>query len=246
MRLPALVFLAAAAALQGQTNSLIDFNPQGWYIYNGDHAVAGRWGVHFDGQWRRSSVITRWQQLLLRPGVNYDLNPNLTLSAGYGYIRTYPYGDFPTLRTFPEHRIFQQAVWRRRTRPVTVQQRFRLEQRFLRYPTTADGSFTYQNRFRYFAKADFRLLSRPDGNVKWYFPIWDEVFLGIPPNIGARTFDQNRLFIGVGRSFGGPGNLEVGYMNQFLGQRNGRVYEFNNSLHVSFNSRMPLSKFWRR
>jgi hypothetical protein len=230
----------AASALHAQNNALLDFNQHGWYVYNGDHQIKGRWGIHFDGQWRRADVIARWQQLLLRPAVNYDLRPNLTASAGYGYIRTYRYGDFPVLRTFPEHRVFQQILWRRPGDRISVQQRFRLEQRWLRYPNTPDGSFTYQNRFRYFIKTDYRI------NRRWYIPVWDEIFLHIPPNIGARTYDHNRLFAGVGRSFGAAGNLEIGYLNQFLGQRNGRIYEFNNTLHLSWNSRAPVSRLFRR
>ena len=45
---------------------------------------------------------------------------------------------------------------------------------------------------------------------------------------------------------GAAGNLEIGYLNQFLGQRNGRIYEFNNTLHLSWNSRAPVSRLFRR
>jgi hypothetical protein len=75
----------------------------------------------------------------------------------------------------------------------------------------------------------------------WYLPMFDEIFLGFPPNYGARPFDQNRLFFGVGKSLGGV-NVEAGYMNQLIGQRNGRIYEFNNTLWMGISSNVPLAR----
>jgi hypothetical protein len=228
-------FFALPAEAQTSTK-ILDLNRHGWYIYSGDHDIKGRWGVHFDGQWRRANVITAWQQYQARPGLNYRVNPNLLLTAGYAYTRTYPYGDFPVREAFPEHRIYQQALLKHAKQFVTLQQRFRLEQRFIRYPNTLDRSWTYQNRFRYMLKADFPIRRKPDGTRSWYLPIYNEVLIGIPPNYGARLWDQNRLFIGVGYSLGKPGNVEIGYLNQFSGQRNGRVFEFNSTLAVTFSS----------
>jgi hypothetical protein len=166
-----------------QTSSkILDFNPHGWYLYSGDHSVAGRWGVHFDGQWRRSNIATRWQQFQLRPGVNFQATGNILLTAGYAYTRTYPYGDFPVIAAFPEHRIYEQALVRHRRKSVTLLHRIRLEQRFIRYPSTQDRSWTYQNRFRYLLKGEIPLRFRRDKSGGWYLPVYDEILLGIPPN----------------------------------------------------------------
>ena len=51
-----------------------------------------------------------------------------------------------------------------------------------------------------------------------------------------------RVFLGVGRTLGPDANLEAGYLNQFLGQRNGRVFEFNSTFLVSFTNRFSLRK----
>jgi hypothetical protein len=112
-----------------------------------------------------------------------------------------------------------------------MQHRFRLEQRWLRYPNQA--SYTYQNRYRQMERIEIPLK---DG---WYLPVWDEILLGIPPNIGARTFDQNRVFAGIGRQMGAL-KVEGGYMNQFVGQRNGRIFEFNNTFVLSISSGLRI------
>ncbi len=74
-------------------------------------------------------------------------------------------------------------------------------------------------------------------------PVFNEVLIGISPNFGARSFDQNRLFIGIGRA-DGPVKAEFGYMNQFIGQRNGRIFEFNNTLVLAITSTASLSALW--
>jgi hypothetical protein len=236
------IFVLPAAA---QTPKIIDFNRHGWFSYAGDHDVKGRWGVHFDGQWRRSDVVTKWQQFQLRPGLNYRRNARQLFTLGYVYTRTYPYGEFPVLAAFPEHRIYEQALLRHPMRSVTLQQRIRMEQRWIRYPTDA-GAYTYQNRFRYLLKADFPLTRTAAGATQWYLPIYNEFVIGIAPNYGARPWDQNRLFIGAGYSTGRAGNMEVGFLNQFLGQRNGRVFESNNTLFVTFTSNYSVAHLFTR
>jgi len=223
-------------------SKVLDLNQHGWFSYSGDHRVGGRWGIHFDAQWRRADLVTRWQQYQFRPGLNFQVNRNVLLTLGYAYTRTYPYGDYPVAAAFPEHRIYQQALIRHPRTSVNFSQRFRLEQRFIEFPNTS--GVTYVNRFRYMFRAEVPLARNGENERTWYLPVWDEILLGIPPNIGARTFDHNRLFIGVGRSLG-AGNMEVGYMNQFLGQRNGRVFEFNNTLFVTYTSNFDLSQLWR-
>ena len=88
-------------------------------------------------------------------------------------------------------------------------------------------------------------IGRADNPNRWYVPVYDEILLGIPPNYGARPFDQNRLAAGIGKARG-SWKGEVVYMNQFTGQRNGRIFEFNNTIVVSITSSAPLSTLWRR
>jgi hypothetical protein len=243
-----LSFLGSGLLLEAQEPRphLIDFNRHAWVSYAGDHPVAGRWGIHFDAQWRRAELGTAWQQYQLRTGVNFQASRNVLLTLGYAFTRAYPYGEFPPVAAaFPEHRIYQQALVRHRFRTLRLSHRIRMEQRFVRYPQNTDGSWTYQNRFRYMLKADFPVTER-GGGIGWYVPAFNEILIGLPPNYGYRPFDQNRVFLGVGRGFGAVGNLEAGYMNQFLGQRNGRVFEFNSTLLVTFTSSMPLGKVFGR
>ncbi|HYO83462.1 MAG TPA: DUF2490 domain-containing protein [Bryobacteraceae bacterium] len=229
----------------GQPNTRIfDVNKHVWSSYSGDHPVSGRWGIHFDGQWRRSDLGTEWQQYQLRPGLNYSLSRAVLLTLGYAFTKTYPYGDFPVRTSIPEHRIYQQAVITHSWRSLRLQHRPRLEQRFIRYPDQQPRSRTYQNRFRYLFRVEVPLFSGSNGTSLWYMPVSNEILVGIAPNYGARPFDQNRVFLGVGRTLPGA-RVEAGFMNQFIGQRNGRIFESNNTLLVAVTSNVPITSLWR-
>src|SRR5438309_11488072 len=83
--------LLFTSALCAQTST----STTGWYQYFGDHPITDHWGIHAEIQWRRDSVITDWEQLLLRTGANYQVNKHLTLTLGYTYLRTFLYGEIP-------------------------------------------------------------------------------------------------------------------------------------------------------
>jgi hypothetical protein len=246
LRLPLAACLVLAASVNAQPR-LRDSNVHGWFFYSGDHPVSQRFGIHFDGQWRRHNVISRWQQYQLRPGVNWSVNDSVMLTLGYAYTRTYPYGDNPADRAFPEHRIYQQALLRHTVGRVGMSHRYRLEQRFIgEYPDAGQnrvGAWRRQQRFRYAIKGAVPLTEkRMDGNTTWYVPISNEFLLNFGANYGASAFDQNRTFGGVGYNFGRRGQLEAGYLYQLLAQRNGRILELNHTLVVSFTSTLRIRK----
>lgn len=221
---------------------ILDFNRHLWINYSGEHNIHGRWGIHFDAQWRRSDLGTAWQQYQARPAVNYQLTKDILLTTGYAYTQAYPYGEFPVAAAFPEHRLYEQLLVTKRVKSLSMQHRTRMEQRWIRYPNQIP--WTYQNRFRHMVRVEIP-ISAPEERTRWYIPVYDEILLGIPPNYGARTFDQNRIAAGIGRAHG-PVKAEVVYMNQFLGQRNGRIFEFNNTLVISITSNAKLSSLWRQ
>ena len=130
-KLAILLLLAAGAErLTAQVGRVTAVHKHSWLNYFGNHPINNRWGAHIEAQWRRSGLFEDPMQLLLRWGANYYLTPNVTLTGGYSYIRTYRYGDYPTAATFPEHRIWQQVLLVQRLKPrVPLQHRYRLEQR---------------------------------------------------------------------------------------------------------------------
>jgi hypothetical protein len=241
MRFLFLATLAVSAATAQIPSARVhDPNLHTWLVYAGDHQVAGRWGIHLEAQWRRHDAILRPQQLLLRPAVNYQVNPNIELSTGYGYVTTHRYGEYPVPAPFPEHRIYQQFALQHGAGGLQFLHRARTEQRWLGLAvagSSSDRAWRYQNRFRYMIR-----LAIPLRAQGWYAAFSDEIMVNYAPRRELRVFDQNRIFAGVGRSVGRDTRVEAGYLQQTLLQRNARVLELNHTLQVAILSRLSFRR----
>jgi hypothetical protein len=215
-------------------NRVNDHNAHGWYMYFGDHPLASsKWGLHLEGQWRRHNVITQWQQLMIRPGVNYQLTPKVMLTAGYAYIRSNVYSEYaaPGPAT-PEHRLWEQAWIRYKTGNIGWSTRLRFENRFI----GTGRDYRYENRFR--AWQQIRIPIAP----KTYFTAYDEFWFYVKPYLSNSWFDQNRAYAAVGFELRPTMRLETGYMNQTLLARNGSRLEFNHTLMISLFSTATIFK----
>ena len=66
--------LFPALHAQSISGRIHENNANGWWNYFGDHPIGDtKWGAHLEVQWRRNNIATNWQQLLIRPAVNYSL-----------------------------------------------------------------------------------------------------------------------------------------------------------------------------
>jgi hypothetical protein len=217
--------LLAPALLLGQR--IHDHNLHAWFAYFGDHPVGeSRWGIHAEAQFRRRDGIAKWQQLLLRPGVNFQASKKVMLTTGYAYVRSTPAAT--------EHRLWEQAWIRYRTGSVAWSTRLRFENRFLR----TGRDYRYENRFRAWQQVRISLAPRK------YLTAYDEFWVYVKPYASGSWFDQNRAYIAAGFELTPTLRLETGYMNQALLARTGTRLEFNHTLMLSIFSVAPI--FGRR
>lgn len=205
------------------------------------------WSVLAEYQWRRTEGLKSWQQSLLRGGLQYKFANGLSVLAGYGYIETWPYGDYPPAapQPFPEHRIYEQLSWNDNIGRVTLNHRGRLEQRFLGVldAKATDGReitrWNYLNRVRYQLKAIVPVNHATLTDKTIYVSSFDELFIGFGKNVNANIFDQNRFGLLIGYRLNNRFSLEAGYFNQTLQQPqqvSGKpVYQYNNGLMVNLN-----------
>ncbi len=223
-----------------------DNNANVWFMYFGDHPFSktSKWGLHLEGQWRRADAGLKWQQLLLRPAVNYQLNKKVALTGGYGFIQSHGYGDFPSPATAPEHRFFEQVSITQRFKKLDFQNRLRFEQRNLGVMAKqSNGEFDrigwrYENRFRYMLRTNVPLKV---GGGKYYVGLYDEILFNYGKNVAKNVFDQNRAYAALGRNLGHETKLEVGYLEQTVQHRDGLVFEHNHTLQIAIYSKLPFN-----
>jgi hypothetical protein len=197
-------------------------DPLNWVQSFNTISINKKWSLHLEYQWRRDEGLKYWQQSLLRIGANYKLNDNITAHIGYGWIETFPYGDYPIANngTFPEHRIYEQISFRQPINKWTFTHRFRSEQRWLgRVKPRTDREiedWLFLHRFRYQFRMQHPFYSK--GDKQLYGAAADEVFIGAGENVGVNIFDQNRIFLLLGYRLNKKFSVEAGYFNQTLQQ----------------------------
>ncbi len=216
-----------------------------WSVFLNTFRLNNEWSVSTDIQIRRSRFVDTWMQSLNRIGLNYHVNPDLTLTVGYAYVLTYPYGKqpIPSSEYRQEHRFWEQVNLTSRFSSLELQHRFRLEQRLLNewsIPDVTTGSrsmidgFILENRFRYRFMANIPLARNAQSQQTWFASLHNEIFINVGGNIGFNVFDQNRAVAMLGYQFSPLVNLQIGYMNQSIQKPNGRDMESNHTLTTYF------------
>jgi hypothetical protein len=159
-------------------------------------------------------------QLLYRFGLEQqNLSENHKLAYLYAFIRTSP---------FKEHRFALQHIMKYgKFIGLSFSHRVRLEGRFL------EGDFENSARFRYFLRGD-----QAFGKGKFGFVFWNEFFLNLTREkwTGDKTFDQNRLFLGIKNKVFDNNRFELGYLNQYIPRKSINVMQHLVVLYYFFKS----------
>jgi len=180
-----------------------DSNLGNWINYFGNKQFNSKWNLHHEVQYRNYNAIGDLEQLLLRTGLGYNLSETTNVLVGYGFILSENYSEGSKEKTqVNEHRIYQQFISKQHFNWVSLQHRYRFEQRFV--------SEDFKLRFRYFLGLTIP-LSKKETN-KYYLSAYNEVFL----NTKSSIFDRNRLYGGLGYHIHKNIRIEIGYMNQFF------------------------------
>lgn len=219
-----LIALMAMFHLSAQDTGEDDWGA--WYMYFGTNKVSEKWSVHTEAQFRYYETTSNFNQLLLRTGANYHINPNAIATLGYGYISTDgTFEEFADEVNSKEHRIFQQFILKNKVGEFLFEHRYRLEQRFLDFGTDTDT----QHRARYRLQLTLPLTDT------FFLNFYDEVFL----NLQDSVFGQNRLYGALGIHITANSSIQLGYLkNHFSGINFDRIQLgvfFNPDLKKVFN-----------
>lgn len=213
-----------------------------WITYNGDHKINEKWGIHFDGHIRRSDFLSKGQQLLFRPGINYHLNNAVSFGIGYAYAYTYAYGVFPSPAAFPENRLWEQVQVKTQLQKIEWVSRLRLEHRFINLPVKnaqgiyEPGKAAFINRYRLMNRIAIPLKGKTIKEGTTYITAMDEVMINSGKYAAMNLLDQNRAYIALGHFVPKLGKVELGYMMQSIVKTDGIRIEKNNTIQLTLNS----------
>ncbi len=182
-----------------------------WYMYFGMNRISERFSIHSEAQFRYYETTSNFNQLLLRTGLNYHINPNAIATGGYAFIKTDASFEEPTgASDSREHRIFQQFILKNKVWEFLFEHRYRLEQRFLSskdfLSDPESTNTTTEHRARYRIQ-----MTLPLTDI-FFLNFYDELFI----NLQDELFGQNRLYGALGVQVTENSSVQFGYLrNQF-------------------------------
>lgn len=201
-----------------------------WLMYFGTHKISEKYSLHYETQLRNYEIISNFNQLLPRVGLNYHIDDNSIVTAGYAFIPTqneFDKGWGEEMVT--ENRIWEQFILRNAINRIKIRHRYRLEQRWIKKDdviqisnntSLSEFSTSYKNRARYMLSVKFPISKNEESPL--FISLYDEIFL----NISNNPFDQNRLFTALGYQVNKQMNIQVGYLRHRAGSLNFNRLQF--------------------
>ncbi|MEL7120559.1 MAG: DUF2490 domain-containing protein [Bacteroidota bacterium] len=197
-----ITFLCLTIGVYGQESNLGN-----WIIYFGNKQINNKWNWHHEVQYRNYDAIGDLEQLLLRTGIGANLSENNNnLLLGYGYILSENYIGNDEKVSIEEHRIYQQFITRQKFKRLSIQHRYRFEQRFI------EGIDEMRLRLRYFIGMNLPLSNKAMMDKTFYLSAYNELFI----NTTNTIFDRNRVYGGLGFKVNNTVRFELGYMSQLF------------------------------
>ncbi|RMG17176.1 MAG: DUF2490 domain-containing protein [Bacteroidetes bacterium] len=205
----ALMMSLPVTALQAQ----IDESQAGaWYMYFWNTTIGeGPWGFQGDVQYRNWNLLGDLEQLLLRGGLTYQpKGTSVTLTLGYGFVRTEAFGKDKS--GVVESRIYQEALLPQQLGSrLYLKHRFRYEQRFVE-------NQDFRTRYRYNLFITLPLNQADLGKGALYLALYNELFINGQRKIGdgreVEIFDRNRAYVALGFSLADALKVQAGFMQQ--------------------------------
>jgi len=199
-----------------------------WLRYYNQLSINQKFIWHNEIEERRFFQNNKANNLIIHSRLHYKIKPNLDVAAGLTYSEQGSQSPNTTTNfKVPEIRPVQELNY---TLPISrkfaLQQRLRLDQRFIR---SNDGSeLQHGYRFNLRFRLSFQLLYKLNSDTskkQTTVKIANELMINAGKNITYNQFDQNRIYIAIQQDFNKNIALELGYLkiyqqkavgNQFL------------------------------
>lgn len=194
-----------------------------WFLVVNRFHLSEKFTVTNEIHERTGSFLSDQGTVIVRPSVDYALNKNVELTAGYSFVRSWPYTPYKQPIARNEHNIWEQAFLKQKVGNVSIQHRFRFEQRFIQHidaPTNPSETFKlngtdYANRFRYRFILSFDILKTNKGKNSIFFNGFDELWINQSNNFMPSSFARNWIYTGLGYKFNKDFNIQLAHMHQY-------------------------------
>jgi Protein of unknown function (DUF2490) len=175
-----------------------------WNILNAKYNINNKWSVFGETQLRSLQFYNQFHYYEFKGGVNFKIQPNVTLTLAAGDYNTYKEGgNFKLPKNNDELRIWPQVLLTQSVWKLKVEQRYRAEFRF-----TSNG---YRNRFRYRLGLAYPFGKEKKGFKQYQFSASNELFF----TDKEPYFERNRILFAFNYKPAKHSAIQLGYLHQF-------------------------------
>ncbi len=175
-----------------------------WNILNAKYNINNKWSVFGEAQIRSLQFYNQFHYYEFKGGVNFKIQPNVTLTLAAGDYNTYKEGgNFKLPKNNDEFRLWPQVLLTQSVWKLKVEQRYRAEFRF-----TSNG---YRNRFRYRLGLVYPFGSEKKGFKQYQFSASNELFF----TDKEPYFERNRILFAFNYKPAKHSAFQIGYLHQF-------------------------------
>ena len=210
----------------------------GWAMTLNSIRLNPKFNLIFDSQLRSNDQWKQPETFILRPGLTYVLNKDVSLSAGLALINNWK--TIGGVRDgVSDNRIWQQLGIIQQVKNAVLQHRIRTEERWIPVLKVADNEIVksdpkFNARFRYFTRWISPFSKTKKLSKGMYWAAQNEFFFNAAGarHANRKLFDQSRTYVGTGYRLSQYADLELGYMLVYVEGRN-RDYTTNNIIQLS-------------
>lgn len=230
-------FLLWLNTLTAQTKNITIINQQ-WLQYYNQLKLNDNWSLLTDCGYRWENSFQESRQYLIRTGVGYSVNSGFMLAGGFTHLGFLSSGVVNKV----EFRPYQELSLTNEYNKVTLNHRYRIEERF--FNPVVNGSIqntnTFNFRFRYSFMAGFPLFalskSKPDNIL--LLNIGNELFINVGSGIVYTIFDQNRILISPTLQFNKKMTISITWNSQFSSTPTPASYRYTNVIWLQIKHKL--------
>jgi hypothetical protein len=238
MRKSLIYFFICLASYSAAQTKIIKRNNLVWFGDINKITLNDKWTVYFALGLRRTEWLSKWSQVLFRPGITYQLNKNVSLTAGVAW-----FDHFSGKMEKNEFRGWEQLQFNDAYGRLKLSHRIRVEQR-LNQSVSNDRvteNYRYNTRYRYQISAQVPLNKASLEDRTFYIILSDEVMINSGTEIIYNYFDQNRASAGFGYKLNERLNVSVSWMNDYIQRNQPGMFENNNVIVINFYHNFRLN-----
>ncbi|MCR9064089.1 MAG: DUF2490 domain-containing protein [Cytophagales bacterium] len=228
-------FVISFSSAMAQNN--LTHDSQYWFKYYNQIIFTNGFSWHNEADTRHSFETNKQQQFIGHSRLHKSLNENINIAAGFTYssVAKTLKGE-PNSTRLNEFRPVQEFNYSLPYKRLVIQNRLRLDERFLQNISTTGPSYYFLLRYRY--RLQLNYILKPQTIYEARIKLGDEIMLQTGKETQGKLFDQNRVSIAYDQNLGKNFSVELSYIYLYHQKISRQEFLSRDILRVSLNHKI--------